>query len=250
MQFQFENTKNGFSPAKDRTTLLEIVKNRSVPGILILDDRKSPVYFNSIAHDILHRLNGCRPPADSSNIPVDKIPKEIFDLYDELKKNSNRTVHNGNSKAPSRAAIIFWHRHSYCCRGFFLDDPTAFTPQSPHVMMLIEKVSQHRQINFKRFKERFGLTRRQMELLKLLGNGYSNREIAGALYVSENTVKAHLKHIMRRLDVHTRTEILSMVFQSPDANGAGTERRPRAHRKTPDEKFSRAPSVLAEGIPS
>jgi len=80
-------------------------------------------------------------------------------------------------------------------------------------MVLIEKVSEHRQFNLKELKERYGLTERQMDILKLLVNGSSNKEIAEALCVTEDTVKGHLKHVMRRLEVNTRTEILSMLFQ-------------------------------------
>ncbi|MGQ0575554.1 MAG: LuxR C-terminal-related transcriptional regulator [Pseudonocardia sp.] len=48
------------------------------------------------------------------------------------------------------------------------------------------------------------LTGRQLEVLRLLARGLSNRDIAGALTVSEGTVKFHLAKIMRRLDVPGR----------------------------------------------
>ncbi|MGE0295381.1 LuxR C-terminal-related transcriptional regulator [Pseudonocardia sp.] len=48
------------------------------------------------------------------------------------------------------------------------------------------------------------LTGRQLEVLRLLASGMSNRDIAGALTVSEGTVKFHLAKIMRRLDAPGR----------------------------------------------
>lgn len=48
------------------------------------------------------------------------------------------------------------------------------------------------------------LTARQLEVLRLLARGMSNRDIAGALSVSEGTVKFHLAKIMRRLDASCR----------------------------------------------
>jgi two-component system, NarL family, response regulator DevR len=48
------------------------------------------------------------------------------------------------------------------------------------------------------------LTGRQLEVLRLLARGMSNRDIAGALAVSEGTVKFHLAKIMRHLDVPGR----------------------------------------------
>jgi len=45
-----------------------------------------------------------------------------------------------------------------------------------------------------------------LEVLELLGEGYSNREIARALAISERTVKAHLTAIFQILDADNRTE--------------------------------------------
>ncbi len=52
------------------------------------------------------------------------------------------------------------------------------------------------------------LTRRQQEVLVLLTQGRSNREIAGALGLSENTVKVHLVTLFKVLGVSSRTEAL------------------------------------------
>jgi DNA-binding NarL/FixJ family response regulator len=50
------------------------------------------------------------------------------------------------------------------------------------------------------------LTDREVELLRLLAEGRSNKDIAQMLSVSENTVKYHIKNILQKLDVHNRTE--------------------------------------------
>jgi DNA-binding CsgD family transcriptional regulator len=194
--------------------LLEIVKKRSVPGILILDDRKKPVYLNPIAADILRSLslNGAGPSPAHKPEEI-SIPKEIFDLYDDLKKNFNYSAKGQADKLPSLITLIPFRKENYCCRGFFLDDSTPSAKKAPHVMVLIEKVSMHRQVNLTEFKERFLLTDRHVDILKLLVNGATNKEMADTLYVTEDTIKGHLKHIMRRLGVNTRTEVLSMLFQ-------------------------------------
>jgi two-component system NarL family response regulator len=50
------------------------------------------------------------------------------------------------------------------------------------------------------------LTRREDELLDLLGKGLRNRELAQVLGISEDTVKTHLKSLFRKLDVSDRAE--------------------------------------------
>jgi len=51
-----------------------------------------------------------------------------------------------------------------------------------------------------------GLTRRELEILQLTAEGYSNAELARMLWVTEQTVKFHLSNIYRKLDVSNRTE--------------------------------------------
>jgi DNA-binding NarL/FixJ family response regulator len=50
------------------------------------------------------------------------------------------------------------------------------------------------------------LTPREREVLKLVAQGASNREIAQALYISEGTVKNHVTNILNRLDLRDRTQ--------------------------------------------
>jgi DNA-binding NarL/FixJ family response regulator len=50
------------------------------------------------------------------------------------------------------------------------------------------------------------LTRREREILGLVAEGHSNRQLAGMLWVTEQTVKFHLSNIYRKLDVANRTE--------------------------------------------
>jgi len=50
------------------------------------------------------------------------------------------------------------------------------------------------------------LSRREMEVLQLLVRGRSNKEIASSLFITEDTVKAHLKTIFVKLDVQDRTD--------------------------------------------
>jgi DNA-binding NarL/FixJ family response regulator len=51
-----------------------------------------------------------------------------------------------------------------------------------------------------------GLTRRELEILKLVADGHSNAQLARMLWVTEQTVKFHLSNIYRKLDVANRTE--------------------------------------------
>jgi DNA-binding NarL/FixJ family response regulator len=73
----------------------------------------------------------------------------------------------------------------------------------------------------------FSLTQRENDILALLAEGKSNRDIAGNLYLSEKTVKAHLAAIFRKLGVTNRTQAAMAAVQMgvgpyPGSNGNGT----------------------------
>jgi len=50
------------------------------------------------------------------------------------------------------------------------------------------------------------LTTREMEVLRLVARGMNNRDIARELYISENTVKNHVRNMLEKLQLHSRME--------------------------------------------
>jgi DNA-binding NarL/FixJ family response regulator len=51
------------------------------------------------------------------------------------------------------------------------------------------------------------LTEREREVVRLIAEGLTNREIGQTIFVSESTVKFHVRNVMRKLDVHHRAEV-------------------------------------------
>lgn len=51
-----------------------------------------------------------------------------------------------------------------------------------------------------------GLTKRELEILRMIARGASNKEIATALYLSVKTVESHRTNIFRKLDIHDRSQ--------------------------------------------
>ncbi len=58
-----------------------------------------------------------------------------------------------------------------------------------------------------------GLTARELDVLRFLMRGKSNKEMAAAMFISEETVKTRMKTLFQKLGVHDRTEAVAVALQ-------------------------------------
>jgi len=182
--------------------LKEIIAKRSAPGVLIFDLEDRLLYSNQEALEMLRVLRG-----DEGE---ESIPGEIYQLCGELRGGSQRAGavsdvirHSGESGEETelhygiRALLLGGHGEG---KG------------SSHVMVLIEKIITKRRLDVETARERFQLSKRETEVVRLICQGLSNREISGVIFISEFTVKDHLKNIMRKMGTGSRNEIIAALL--------------------------------------
>jgi DNA-binding NarL/FixJ family response regulator len=58
------------------------------------------------------------------------------------------------------------------------------------------------------------ISKREQEILDLLTKGWKNKEIAEALFMSEQTVKAHISHLFKKFHVTSRAQLISHIMSS------------------------------------
>ena len=75
-----------------------------------------------------------------------------------------------------------------------------------------------------------GLTAREVEVLRLVAAGRSNREIAARLVISEHTVARHVQNIFAKLGVSSRTAASAFAFAARPRLTPGGQNRPRTRR--------------------
>jgi DNA-binding NarL/FixJ family response regulator len=92
--------------------------------------------------------------------------------------------------------------------------------------LLTEFATMSKQATERRLMPPPRLTDRETEVLKLVANGLNNRDIARELYISENTVKNHVRNILEKLHLHSRMEAVVYAMRQnilavPDSAGTG-----------------------------
>ncbi|MEO7964765.1 MAG: response regulator transcription factor, partial [Gemmatimonadaceae bacterium] len=70
------------------------------------------------------------------------------------------------------------------------------------------------------------LTNRERQVIDLLGEGLSNKEIAQRLHIAVHTVKSHVHNVLEKLALHSRLEVAAFTHSS----GSGRDARPDTQR--------------------
>lgn len=72
----------------------------------------------------------------------------------------------------------------------------------------------YRRQSLEKFVEHNKLTKRELEVFRLIGKALSNKEIAEQLYISDQTVSVHRKNIMRKLGVNTSAGLVKIAYDN------------------------------------
>ncbi|MBK0005762.1 MULTISPECIES: response regulator [Priestia] len=130
-------------------------------------------------------------------IVVITVSDDITDLFDALKKGAQGyLLKNLQSE--------MWYDY---LRAFALDE----VPMSKEIaFQILKEFPQETSIT----KPDTPLSARELEVLQLVAKGLSNRDISAQLFISEHTVKSHLKNILSKLHLENRVQLTSYAFQN------------------------------------
>ncbi len=78
-------------------------------------------------------------------------------------------------------------------------------------MVLLEKIIPKHEINIEIVQKEFKISKRELEVVRLICEGLANKEISEKLFISEYTVKDHIKNILRKMGVASRSQIISFL---------------------------------------
>ena len=195
------------SNAGGLTRLEAIAERRSVPGVMLFAGTGDVLFMNAEAEVLSRQIIGARFGAGAQEV----LPTEILDLCVSLRN----LLENGDpeeSEGQHELRRVTGDLHTpVLLRGFPL------APHSPSdeacMLILMEKIGRERRIVSDQAKDHFRLTDREVEIVKYISEGWTNKEIARHLDISEHTVKEHVRHLLKKTKTTTRTGILAQIFQ-------------------------------------
>jgi DNA-binding CsgD family transcriptional regulator len=89
--------------------------------------------------------------------------------------------------------------------------PDPEDPNQSQILVILEEISRRPEPMLQDAKKRFRLTDKELLVIQHLLKGWTNKEIANQVGVTEQTIKEHIKNIMKKTKTVTRTGILLAV---------------------------------------
>lgn len=175
---------------------LQIVKKRSAPGVLIFDTEGRLLYANREAMAVIE--------------DPDSIPKAIRECQ-LVEETAGSKRPDAGSGIPPCVLLTDHAGNAYSARSFPIRGQREDTEQITQVMVLIEKIVEKRPFDFEAASKEFSLTTRELDVVRLVSEGYSNQNISEILFIGNDTVKWHVKNIMRKMGAGSRSEMISLL---------------------------------------
>ena len=187
--------------ASDGAEALKVAAE-TTPDIVLMDVRMP----KRGGIDATTAIKGAVP---STKIIMLTISDEEADLYDAIKAGAMGYLLKEISIEEVASAV----RAVY--NGQSLISPSMASKLLTEFATMVRKDDERQQVPTPR------LTDREMEVLKLVAKGINNRDIAKKLFISENTVKNHIRNILEKLQLHSRMEavvyaVREKLSKSPD----------------------------------
>ena len=180
-------------------------------GIVLFGSNGQLLFMNHEAQAYIRLLHSS---AAKENRPC-LIPEEILVVVRELQCRLQQSDYAKENKAIQVEHRCLALQQRLLLRGFCVPDEPLVT--SSRLMVIIENVDQKVECPAGNAQQRYHLTEREQMVVIYLMLGFTNKEIAHRLNISEYTVKEHLKRIMQKTKTTTRTGLLSrMIFAAPD----------------------------------
>jgi DNA-binding CsgD family transcriptional regulator len=184
----------------------KIYKNSSMPSILIFDLDDRLLYVCNKVETLLKDFNNFTGGTKKQK----PIPREIYQLCKNIGK-----------KVQANGVIDQHYLSTFTCNGikYTIRAIPLFRPgdkRNPYYkMIIVEKYSLGRDFNLDLDKctKGYHLTRREIEVTSKIIKGLTNQEISSVLSISNHTVKDHIKKIMLKLGVHTRSSVITRVIE-------------------------------------
>jgi DNA-binding CsgD family transcriptional regulator len=184
-----------------------LVEKRKDSGFLMLSSAMHVLHWDRRAWELCRNI---ATPATGDAV-AGALPMPITDFAQEIVKMMEIRRDSKDWEQFQVRRVIKNGQDSIFLSGIGLPAPGGL--DASRVLIILEQITQRQGFSLERAKEQFHFTGREIVVIEHLMKGWTNKEIANAITISELTVKEHIKHIMDKTRTSTRTGILMKILQ-------------------------------------
>ena len=186
------------------SSMQALIETRKDSGFLMLSSAMHVLHWDRRAWELCRNIVTPETVAGALPVPITDFAHEIVKMMGVRREPKDweqfqvrRVIKNGQD--------------SIFLSGIGLPAPGGL--DASRVLIILEQITQRQGFSLERAKEQFHFTGREIVVIEHLMKGWTNKEIANAITISELTVKEHIKHIMDKTRTSTRTGILMKILQ-------------------------------------
>ncbi|MEK6763504.1 MAG: LuxR C-terminal-related transcriptional regulator [Nitrospirota bacterium] len=187
------------------------LKEQRTTGVILFTSMGQLLFINTEAQAFTRELQPLSTRENGACLIPEQIHTVVRDLIDRL----IHCNHPKDCESIQVERLCFANDQRFLLRGFCIpDEPLALNSR---FLVIMEKLNQQElQCPDTNIQQRYHLTEREQMVIIYLMLGFTNKEIANRMHLSEYTVKEHLKRIMHKTKTTTRTGLLArMIFPTP-----------------------------------
>lgn len=183
-------------------------------GVILFTSTGQLLFMNHKAQAFIRQLQPLTMRENGASL----IPADVHMVMRDLISRLMECEHPKDCESIQVERLCFAADQRMLLRGLCIpDEPLA---RNSRLLIIMEQLHQKLEYPDTNIQQRYHLTQREQMVIIYLMLGFTNKEIANRLNLSEYTVKEHLKRIMQKTKTTTRTGLLArMIF--PTLQGTG-----------------------------
>lgn len=199
----YPTRKNGDSPTPHNAT-----------GVVFFNSTGQLLFMNDKVQSFFQRLQ----PGSTRECGAWLIPAEIHAVVHKLITRLQACEHPKKCRSIHVERVCTMSDQRLLIRGWCVPHETVV--MKSRLLIVLETLQQPKASAEMKIQDRYHLTEREQMVIIYLMLGFTNKEIANRLNLSEHTVKEHLKRMMQKTDTTSRTGLLScMIFPMSSERG-------------------------------
>ena len=205
-------------------------EQRANPGVIVLTHQGHLLYINREGVELCAEINQAR----LGHVARGVLPIEVVNLCHAITEQVTAVQDVKAWEGTHIRLLIADLAPPMLLRGFGIPGPDDI--HQARTIIMLDRIAPREPVSISRSFGRFGLTLRGRAVVKWLIHGYTSKEIAQQLRITEQTVKEHIQRLMRQTKTTTRTGMLAQLLldrKSEDKQGSSPQERRNSQVSTP-----------------